>query len=86
MQSDDDENDTDDLLEMPSGRHSDMLSAKERIVGAITWERVANDLNPRQALVQLTLIGCRTKYQGLGVASRLMREVKNPKQVWSNRS
>lgn len=29
-------------------------------------------------MLQLTLIGCRTKYQGYGIASRLMRECKDP--------
>jgi hypothetical protein len=62
------------------------LSAKQRIIGAITWERIPNDLQPRQRLVQLTLVGCRTKYQGLGVATRLMREIKDPRQVRAARS
>lgn len=35
-------------------------------------------LSPRSKLVQLTLIGCRTKYQELGIGARLMRSVKDP--------
>ena len=69
--------DVDDLLLKPQNPDGS-LTAKARIIGAITWEPVPNAIKPRCRLLQLTLIGCRTKYQGYGIASRLMRECKDP--------
>eukprot|EP01052_Picozoa_sp_SAG31_P002580 SAG31_NODE_92_length_26360_cov_29.601881_9_plen_417_part_00 len=71
--------DTDDFLDEVSA--SLRPTAKDRIVAAITWEHVPNTLSPRTEVVQLTLIGCRTKYQELGLGSRLMRAVKDPRVV-----
>ena len=76
-EEEDDVDDVDDLLDEPANPDGS-LTAKQRIIGAITWEPIPNAIKPRCRVLQLTLIGCRTKYQGFGVASRLMRECKDP--------
>eukprot|EP00741_Cyanophora_paradoxa_P012043 tig00020592_g11638.t1 len=57
----------------------DPVPAKARLVGAISYEFVENSLGVR--LLQISLIGTRTKYQALGVGARLMDTVKNMRCV-----
>lgn len=57
------------------------VRAKDRVVGAASFEMVEEAQCPRDTkrVLQLTLIGVRTKFQSLGLGSQLLRRALSPR-------
>ena len=52
------------------------VTFRQRLLAAASWEHIDNPLGLQ--LMQLTLVGTRLKYQGFGLAHRLLAVLKDP--------
>jgi hypothetical protein len=82
-ESDDEEGDEtlpqaelDSLADSITAGDLEHVTVRQLLIAAATWEHLDNPLG--QNLIQLTLIGARLKYQGFGIAHRLMQVLKDP--------